>query len=166
MRFAVAAANATAIYKYDLVGVVSTGTVAPAAADCGDIMIGSVVGIYDSKGRAVGSPGSTTSTKYLPASTAGYVDVVPALPDVIFRVQCLSSTTPAATDVFSSSDHTAGTGSTATGISGHELTATFSTANMFKVIGKVDEPGNDWGEHVDVLVVAEESYWHDGTAGV
>lgn len=164
-RFAVAAANATAIYMYDAVSAINTGTVSPSAADCGDIFLGSVVGIYDSNGIPVGDVRSSVATKYLPALTAGYVDVALALPNVIYRVQCLTGAVPAATDVFNCSDHTAGAGSTITGISGHELTATFGTANQFKLIEKVDEEGNAWGEHVDVLVVATESYWVD-TAGV
>lgn len=166
MRFAVASDNATGLFVGDLVSALASGKIGPAAADPGDIMLGAVVGLYDSNGVAIGSPQSSVATKYLPASTAGYADIVPALPDVIFRCQCLTGATPAATDVFNASDHTAGAGDTTTGKSNHELTATFSTANMFKVIGKVEGPNNDWGEHVEVLVVAEESYWHDGTAGV
>ena len=166
-RFAVYGSNASlGLYINDLCVCLASGNIGPAAADCGDILLGSIVGLYDTNKRMIGAWDSSVSTKYLPVNTGGYADVALALPEAVFRCQGLSSTTPAATDVFSSSDHTAGTGNTVTGMSGHELTCTFSTANMWKVIGKVDEPDNDWGEHCDMLVVAQESYWFDGTAGV
>lgn len=165
-RFSVDSSNATAIFIGDLVIAEADGRVAPAAAACGDVLLGACVGVYDSNGVPCGAYGSSVSAKYLTASTAGYVDVALALPEAVFRVQCLTGATPAATDVFASSNHTAGAGDTTLATSNHELTATFATATQFKMIGRVEGPNNDWGEHVDVLVVAALSYWHDGTDGV
>lgn len=165
-RFAVPSNNATGLFINDLCSALAAGNIGPAAADAGDILLGSIVGLYDSDGRAIGAWDSSVSTKYLPANTAGYADVALALPEAVFRCQSLTGATPVAADVFNASDHTAGAGDTTTGMSGHELTATFSVANQFKVIGKVDDPDNAWGEHVDLLVVAQESYWFDGVNGV
>ena len=165
-RFVVYASGATGLFINDLCSALSTGNIGPASADPGDIMIGSIVGLYDTNGRMIGAWDSSVSTKYLPANTGGYADVALALPEAVFVCQGLTGASPAATDVFNASDHTAGTGDTVTGMSGHELTCTFSTANMWKLLGKVEEPSNAWGEHCDMLVVAQESYWYDGTAGV
>ena len=128
--------------------------------------MGAVVGLYDTNGVPVGHPNSDIATKYLAVGDSGIAKVALALPSAVFKVQCLSGATPAATDVFMASDHTAGAGSTTTARSAHELTATFAAANQFKVIGRFVDPSNAWGEHVDVLVVASESYWSAGTNGV
>ena len=163
-RFHVDGDGATAIYIGDLIDAEADGCVIAAAADAGDSLLGACVAVYDSNGVPCGAPNSSVSTKYLTGSTEGYVDVALALPDSVFKCQALTGTTPTAADVFMASNHTAGAGSTTLARSGHELTCTFSAANQFKVIGKVDEPGNDWGAHVDLLVVASESFWLSGDA--
>lgn len=165
-RFPVYASQADGIFIGDVIKALSSGNVE--AADAGDdkAVLGVCVGIFDTNGTPIGEPNSSVSTKYLTATTGGYVNVALALPSAVFRVQCLSAATPASTDVFAASDHTATAGSTAMAQSRHELTASFSTDAQFKVIGKVDEPGNDWAEHVDVLVVAQESYWYGEAAGL
>lgn len=164
-RFSVTTASGTAMYLGDLVVAAGDGYATPhATAGAGDDMLGAVVGIYDSNGVPCGHPNASVSTKYLAASTAGYVDVALALPDSVFRAQCTG--TLASTDVFAGVDHVAGTGNTTTSRSGHEVSASATTGANFKIIGKVEDPGNDWGANVELLLVPQESYWFDATDGV
>lgn len=168
-RFPIAASNSTNVFVGDLVSALAGGTIQPAAVGDGDIVVGSVVSLQDSNGLAIGSPNSSVSTRYLPASTAGYAIVALAVPMAIFRCQADSGTSVAETARFATTDHVAGTGSTTTGASAHELDSsgiTTGSSEQFKILDKVDEPGNDWGEHVDLLVVFQESFWFDGTAGI
>ncbi len=148
LRFSIAAASATAMFVGDVVSAVSTGTITPAAADAGITVVGVVTELFDSNGVPIGSPGSSISTKYLPASTAGYATVALACPSNIFIVQ---SSTLAAVDVFSQANHVATAGDTTTGKSGHDLGATASGAQCM-ILGKVESPDNAWGAHVKVYV--------------
>ena len=168
MDFPVDASNATAIFQGDLVKAEADGNVAPAAANDGDPVLGVVVAVKDSDGNSAGHPNGTLSTKYLPATTAGIVTVALALPNAVFRVQSDSGTNVAETARFASANHAAGAGDTTTARSKHELDSSdIGTGAQLKIIDKVDEPGNAWGdEHVDLLVVIAESYWYDSTAGV
>jgi len=162
LKFLIDSANDTAVYIYDLVGAEADGGLEVADSDEGVSLVGSVVQLQDSNGVIIGTPNSSVSTKYLPATTAGYAIVALALPDSVFRVQADTDTAPAATDVFSSADHRPGTGNTTTGKSGGELDSSDLAAqggDQFRVIGKVDEPNNDWGEHVDLLVIPGQSWF-------
>lgn len=158
LRFPVDASNSTNVFVGDVVANNAAGSVRPAAADAGVTVAGVVVALYDSNGNPVGSPNSSVSTKYLPLSTAGYADVALALPDAIFIAQGQTGQTPAAADVWATTDHVAGSGNTTLGISGHELNCSdLNTGAQLQILGKVDEPGNDWGANVDLYVRFHES---------
>ena len=59
-----------------------------------------------------------------------------------------------------SRNHVAGTGSTTTGLSAHEINGTTSTAYAgLRVLGKINAPGNAWGTNVLLEVqVYEHEY--------
>lgn len=162
-QFGVDSSNGTAIYVGDLVSAENDGKIAVSSADDGVIVLGSVVGIYDSLGNPIDSPNSTTSTPYLAASTAGYVDVALMVPGALFQVESASA---AVTDVFASANHVAGTGSTVTGVSGHYLDSATTGAANFIILDKVNEPNNAWGANVDLVVTTAESFFMAAGAGV
>lgn len=123
------------IYRGDLVTAGAGGTITASAADAGVLVIG-VAAHY----------GLTTETIEV------YDD-----PNIVFGVQADTGTAPAATDIFATANHVAGSGNTTTKISGHELDSSdIGTGLQMRIIGKVEAPDNDWGEHVDVAVVLVE----------
>jgi hypothetical protein len=98
--YKVLVANATKIFKGDMMDVVNTGGVVPATA-------GSAIHI-----------GSTDDV--LAVSTAGSV-VVYDDPDQDYIAQDDGSGTPVRTDIFTNVNHVAGTGNANTNMSGHEI---------------------------------------------
>ena len=170
MRYPIDSTNATAVYVGDVVSAQSAGSISPATAGDGSIVVGVVTALYDSNGIPIGHPNSSTSTKYLADSTAGYADVALALPHTVFIAQGQTGQTPAAADIFATTDHVAGSGNTTTAKSGHELN--FSDLNsgaQCLIVGKVDGPDNDWGEaNTDVYVIFHESIFGivDNSTGV
>jgi hypothetical protein len=168
LEFPVDSSNGTAIFIGDAVDAEADGNIAPAAAGTDDSLLGVVRGIFDTNKVPGDHPNSAVASKHLPASTAGIIQVVLAMPAVFFVVQSDSGTNVAETDRFQTADHVAGAGDTTTGISRHELDASdIGTGAQIKIIDKVAEPGNAWGEaHVDLIVQFAESYWYDATAGL
>ncbi len=162
--FPVDSSNATAIFVGDVVKAEGDGNVVPSAAGQASAVIGVVVAVADTKGNSAGHPNGDLSTKYLPALTAGKVKVALAVADAVFRAQ--SSGTVAESGRFASVDHVAGVGSTVTARSAHELNSSLSTQAQFKIIDKVDDPSNAWGEFVELLVVFGESFWFSSPAGI
>jgi hypothetical protein len=144
--------TSTAVYCGDLVKVVAGGTVEPAAATVGVIVIG-------------------VSAEYVAAAdaAAGRKIQVYDDPNIVFGVQADTGTAVAATDVFASADHVATAGSATTGQSAMELDssdlATTAQAQL-KVLGLVDSPDNAWGEHADLEVVLNEHYLKSYAVGV
>lgn len=130
--------------------IVSTGATNP------EYTIGVALAVYDSNGIPCGAPGSSVSTKYLPVSTAGKVLVALAIPGKRFITQ--SATSIAASAVFATADVTVTAGDTVTATSKHELTASaLNTEGQCIILGKVNEPGNDWAADVKVYVSFNES---------
>ena len=158
VRFPVLSSNGTAIFVGDVIDLLSTGGVGPAAADAGVSVAGVCVGLYDSDKNPVGSPNSSQSTKYLPASTAGFCDVALAISGALFIGQAQTGQTPAAADLGATTDHVAGTGDTTTSQSRHELNfSDLNTGIQFRIVGLVDNPNNAVGEHADYYVTFNES---------
>lgn len=159
-RFPIDSSNGTNVFVGDVVANNAAGSVRPAAADAGVTVVGIVKALYDSNGVPIGSPGASVSTKYLPSSTAGYADVTLALPTVVFVAQVQAGTVSSVAAIFASLDHVAGVGDTTTSTSGHELNGTtLNTEAQCQILGKVAEPGNDYGADVDVYVRFLESMW-------
>lgn len=139
----------TTIYKGDLLKVVDGGTVEPAAADAGIIVIG-VAAEY----KVSAATGTT--------EVAVYDD-----PNIIFGVQADTGTAVAATERFETANHVAGSGSATTKLSGHELDSSdIATGSQLKIIGIINEPLNSWAEHVDLEVLINEHLFRGAVAGV
>lgn len=154
--FPVDVANGTNFFVGDVADIDPNGGVIPAAADAGVSAAGVVVALYDTNMVPVGAPNSAVSTKYLPSSTRGYALVALAIPGAVFIAQTATAATAyTEDDIGATADHVAGTGSTTTARSGHELTTLGGL--QFRVLGLVDSPDNSFGQHADIYVVFNES---------
>lgn len=86
-------------------------------------------------------------------------------PNIIYEVQGYSSVTfTEGEGIGLFADHVANAGDTTYNISRQELNSPtvqepgVTAAATFKIIGKVDRPGNAWGEHVKLLVKFYEHF--------
>jgi len=166
MDFAVDADEATNLFVGDLITAEADGFCNPAAANDGIAVLGSVVAIYDNNGVPIGHPNSLISTKYKPVSTAAIVTVALGLAGALFRCQSDTGTTVAESARFATANHTAGSGDTTTAVSRHELDASdIGTGLQLRIVDKIDEPDNAWGEaHVDLLVMFNECLFNSPAA--
>lgn len=153
--YTIASTYGTNIFRGDVVKLVAGGGIELAAA--GDRFIGVFDGV-----QYTASDGSMKYAKYWPASTTA-TNITAAVyddPQMLFGVQSAGSTVAA--DVGTLGDHVAGTGSTTTGISAHELNGSTSTADTgWRVLGKVEAPDNAYGTNVNLIV---QAYEHELTA--
>lgn len=159
--FPITTGNGATIFVGDVVRNQADGGVIRAAADSGTAQVGVVVGLYDTNKIPIGAPGAAVTTKYMPASTAGFAAVALALPSAIFIGYAGSNANfSAVTDIFASADHVNTAGSTTTAVSGHVLNGSIlNTEANFQVLGIVDEPANAWGANVALYVRFLESMW-------
>ncbi len=141
--------TSAAIFKGDPLKVVAGGTVEVAAADDGLIVIG-------------------VAAEYVASAAAGDTVKVWDDPNIVFGVQADSGTSPAATDVYNTANFiTYAAGSTTTGLSIMELDASdIGTGAQLKILGKIPDPDNVWGEHVNLEVVFNEHFLKAAVAGV
>lgn len=144
--------TSTAVYQGDVLKVVAGGTVEPAAADDGIIVVG-------------------VSAEYVAAADAAAGTEIQVYDDpyIVFGIQCDSGTAAAATDVFHAADHVAGSGSSTTGMSGHELDSSelaSGSQDQLQVIGLVNRPDNAWGEHAKVEVIFKQHLYRADVADV
>lgn len=150
--YQIASANGTAVFVGDVVSAVSTGGCAPAAAGDNNIVLGTVVELFDNttnqgvpantNGVPVGLWASSVTTKYLPASTAGWAMVAIAKPGA--RFIAVTSTILTASAINASTALVAGAGNTTTGVSGHTINGNdLNTGNQFIILGPVVVPNND-----------------------
>jgi len=127
-------------YQGDLMVAQNAGTVTPATADDGVSVIG-VASEYVTDALSAG----------------GKTILIYDDPFIVFGVQADSGTSPTAAEVFETANHVAGSGSSTTYMSGHELDASdIATGLQMRILGKVDTPDNAWGEHVDLEVLLVE----------
>ncbi len=166
MDFAIDADEATNVFVGDLITAEADGKCNPAAANDGTAVLGAVVAIYDTNGVPIGHPNSLISSKYKPASTAAIITVALGLAGALFRCQSDSGTDVNESDRFATANHVAGSGSTTTAVSAHELDASdIGTGLQLRIVDKIDEPDNAWGEaHVDLLVMFNESLFNSPAA--
>ncbi len=165
-EYAIATGYGTNIFKGDVVKLVAGGGIELAAAGNRFVGVFNGVSYKNAAGEMVFSqywPASTTATEI---KAQVYDD-----PNIVFGVQSAGSTVEA--DIGNLGDHVAGTGSTTTGTSAHELNGSTGTGVAgFRVLGKVDSPDNAYGTNVNLEVQpAEHEYnqhidWADGTPGV
>lgn len=139
------------VYKGDVLKIVAGGTVEVAAADIGLAAIGVAADYVDDS-----------------ASAGGKKVLVYADPYIIFGCQMDDAgTASTAADVGQTANHLAGSGSSTTKLSGHELDMSdIGTGAQFKILGLIPEPNNDWGANCDVMVVFNEHLFKAAVAGV
>lgn len=150
--YPIATGYATSIFTGDAVKLVAGGGIEAAAA--GDRILGVFAGV-----KYTNSAGAPVFSPYWPASTTA--TNIEALvyddPNIVFGVQQATGGSAAAADVGLLGDHVAGAGSTVDGESGHELSGTIATsAAGFRILGKIEDPNNAWGENVNLEVVIYE----------
>lgn len=140
--FPVDAANGASIFVDDLVSMVAAGAVNASTAGDANIVAGSVVELFDSNKVPIGAWNSTVTTKYLPASTAGYALVALALPGRLYLAQTATIITSAA--IGATTDHIVGSGSTVTGTSAGTINGNdLNTGGQFIIVGSLNSPTND-----------------------
>ncbi len=148
------------LFVGDAVKKDAAGGVEVAAASDGILIVGVVEGLQDSNGVAVGSHGSSISTKYIPSGSSGFAIVALALPDAVFRIQANGTTNEA--DIWNTAPMVVTGGNTTTERSQTELNTSSQSSSATEellIIGKIEEPGNAWGLNVDLEVVFNESSW-------
>lgn len=164
-EYAIASTYGTNIFKGDVVKLVAGGGIELAAA--GNRFVGVFNGVSYTK-----SNGEKVFSQYWPASTTA-TEIKASVfddPNIVFGVQSAGSTVEA--DIGNLGDHVAGTGSTTTGNSAHELNGSTGTGvGGFRVLGKIDAPDNAYGTNVNLEVHALEHEYNqhidaDGTPGV
>ncbi len=134
-------------YQGDLLTAQAAGTVTPSTANDGIVVI-AVAAEYVNDALSAGGK-----------KILAYDD-----PMIVFGVQADSGTTVAATAVFATANHVAGSGSSTTYMSGHELDSSdIGTGLQMRILGKVNTPDNAWGEHVDLEVLIVEHALKDTT---
>jgi hypothetical protein len=137
-------------YQGDLLKVVAAGTVEPSVADDGVIVIGVAAEYVTDSGSAGGK------------EIQVYAD-----PYIEFGIQSDSGTATTALTVFATANHVATTGNTTTLQSKHELDSSdITTGGQLEILGLVDMPDNDWGEHSKLRVRIAEHKWNAAVAGV
>lgn len=141
----------TTVFKGDVLKVVANGTVEPAAAGDGLIIVG-------------------VSAEYKVAPATGITHVlVYDDPYIVFGVQAnLHSGTVGQADVFATANHIVAAGSASTGLSGHQLnTSNIGTGAQLKIVGKIDTPDNDFGvNYVELCVIFNQHLYKAAVAGV
>jgi len=153
-----AAANSTAIYKYDAIDLGTTAEtlgmypyVKQSATN--EKVRGVALGFSNNPYISVDT--SNLERKYRTASTALYVFFIDD-PWVIYEVQ--STGTTAADMVGANADLVVGTGSTTTGLSGMGLNVTDGTGSaQFRIIAHVNREDNELGAYGRFHVVINES---------
>jgi len=168
-EYTIAIDYSTEIFSGDPVKIVAAGTLEVAAA--GNVILGVFQGV-----SYVKSDGEVVFSKYWPGAVSGATDVVALViddPMVTYKVHddAVSDFLTAA-DLGTSGDHVAGSGSTATGLSGYMLdTSGCSSAQAgWKVVRKLALPDNDYGSaagsQVQMEVTLNESFFGQFTAGI
>lgn len=169
-RFPVSCPAAAGMFLNDLVVADADGKAMP--YDATKRPLGVVVSLYGSDGREL-TFNQPDGGVYLPAGSTGFADVIIDT-GVIFVAS--TNTTAASTAVYGNINVSAGTGNTATGLSGHQLnTSSVSTSAdlPFKIIGGAPNDSKQLGSATDgfgsgmqLQVVLNNTLLNSGTAGV
>lgn len=155
-RYSVDSSNATRIGLYEPVKMEDDGNLARAAA--ANTLLGSVVGIFNSSGEPL---------KYLPTTTAGYLDVCDD-PDALFVVQDDGSAVPTVAVLGANANIAIGNCSTTTGESIAEIAidgADTTNTLQLRLIALWLDPANSWLIHSDI-VVQINLHFYTATAGI
>lgn len=148
----ISASNGTAVFVGDCVSAINDGSCAPSAAADNAIVLGTVCELFDNTtnlgvpsftpGVPIGAWASSVSSKYLPASTAGWAVIALAKPGAKFIAQ--TNTILTASAINTSTALVAGAGNTTTAQSGHIINGNdLNSGNQFIILGPVVVPNND-----------------------
>lgn len=154
--------TATALFKGDLLSMLATG-LAEANTDSLTHNIGAAESVVSV---------STAAKNLIAASTAGQI-LAHYHPSQQYYAQDDGQAIGVQSTIGNNCDITAGAGSTATGISAHELDATdFATANtttaalVCRIHGLLQKEDNAFGANAEWVVSINEHYLTAGTAGI
>jgi hypothetical protein len=149
------AASATAIYQWDPVKMLSTGTIGVAAA--GDVLLGSLNGVFYTDA----STSKPTWANHLAASNTA-TDIVGFVSDDPYeRFEVQSAGTVSQTNIGNCADIVYAAGSSPDYISKVEISGTMAdTAAQLKIIGVSKDPDNDelGAANANVIVTINEHF--------
>jgi hypothetical protein len=156
------AASATAIYQWDPVEMLATGTIGVAAA--GDVLLGSLNGVFYTDA----STSKPTFANHLDASNTA-TDIVGFVSDDPYqRFEIQSAGTVAQTNIGNCADIAYTAGATPNYISKVEISGTMAaTAAQLKIIGVSKDPDNNelGSANANVIVTISEHFLKQ-TAGI
>ena len=156
------AASATAIYQWDPVEMLATGTIGVAAA--GDVLLGSLNGVFYTDA----STSKPTWANHLAASNTA-TDIVGFVSDDPYeRFEVQSAGTVAQTNIGNCADIVYAAGATPNYISKVEISGTMAaTAAQLKIIGVSKDPDNNelGAANANVIVTIAEHFLTQ-TAGI
>ncbi len=165
--YSIAAGDGTATFLGDPVKIAGTAQTIDGViyqdvvqAATGDVVVGTVVGVL---------PVTRDSLIHRAASTQRLIAVADD-PNLVFEIQEVSGGTPlAANDIGLNANFVVGTGNATTGMSGVELNnsgeATTNTLDL-QIVGFVNRPGNEIGEHAKYLVRINRHQRANQVAGI
>jgi hypothetical protein len=167
-EYKIASGTSSDIFTGDFVKLLSTGYIDVASA--GNRILGVFAGV-----KYTASDGEVVYKKYFPTGTTtlGSADVTAYVyddPNITYRIQSAGSAD--FTDIGNLADHVAGSGSTTTGQSGHEISGTTGTGTAgLRILRLIDDPDNSAGTNgeLEVAIYEHELNQHidaDGTPGV
>jgi len=167
-EYKIASGTSSDIFTGDFVKLLSTGYIDVASA--GNRILGVFAGV-----KYTASDGEVVYKKYFPTGTTtlASADVTAYVyddPNITYRIQSAGSAD--FTDIGNLADHVAGSGSTTTGQSGHEVSGTTGTGTAgLRILRLIDDPDNSAGTNgeLEVVIYEHELNQHidaDGTPGV
>ena len=167
-EYKIASGTSSNIFTGDFVKLLATGYIDVASA--GNRILGVFAGV-----KYTASDGEVVYKKYFPTGTTtlASADVTAYVyddPNITYRIQSAGSADFA--DIGNLADHVAGSGSTTTGQSGHEVSGTTGTGTAgLRILRLIDDPDNSAGTNgeLEVVIYEHELNQHidaDGTPGV
>ena len=167
-EYKIASGTSSNIFTGDFVKLLATGYIDVASA--GNRILGVFAGV-----KYTASDGEVVYKKYFPTGTTtlASADVTAYVyddPNITYRIQSAGSAD--FTDIGNLADHVAGSGSTTTGQSGHEISGTTGTGTAgLLILRLIDDPDNSAGTNgeLEVAIYEHELNQHidaDGTPGV
>ena len=161
-EYKIASGTSSDIFTGDFVKLLSTGYIDVASA--GNRILGVFAGV-----KYTASDGEVVYKKYFPTGTTtlASADVTAYVyddPNITYRIQSAGSAD--FTDIGNLADHVAGSGSTTTGQSGHEVSGTTGTGTAgLRILRLIDDPDNSAGTNGEFEVVIYEHQLNEHVSG-
>ena len=161
-EYKIASGTSSNIFTGDFVKLLATGYIDVASA--GNRILGVFAGV-----KYTASDGEVVYKKYFPTGTTtlASADVTAYVyddPNITYRIQSAGSADFA--DIGNLADHVAGSGSTTTGQSGHEVSGTTGTGTAgLRILRLIDDPDNSAGTNGEFEVVIYEHQLNEHVSG-